>query len=378
MMVHLHQGNVTWTEISRLHSEQRIVVPSLVALAFAALRHSWVIPRETTFSVSLLFATLAIWWIVIVRLVAPARREWTLALITLLACSLTQAENWTWGFQMSFFVANLCAAVMTLGFVMADRPWSLPLGVSALIVGSYSIGFGLTATASGMLFYALNRERWKFAGWAAVSIIILLFYRNDYQSTLYHPVNEPLTSRIADTTHFALIALGAPIARSAGIDWCGLIGFIAIAALTPCVLLPWRRGRISEGSLALVALASMPILGAFEVAYGRLFEGLQAALGGRFTTPTSLLWITLILVAARLRIRTRFIVPSVIPLALFWCWSQVGGYAEVRDHALSLFAAAQVIPRWNVATEDEFPPLWPAEAELQYLYSIRDGPFYHP
>ena len=134
--------------------------------------------------------------------------------------------------------------------------------------------------------------------------------------------------------------------------------------------------EVARGRLALAALALMALLGAAEIAYGRLFEGLDAALGGRFTTPMSLLWIAIVILAAQLD-PGRMVVAKLcaVPSAAFWMMSQVQGYTEIRDQSLSLFAAAQVIPRWDSATEDELRPLWPAEGELHYLYDIKDGPF---
>jgi hypothetical protein len=379
MMVHLRLGQIDWSEIWPLHNEQRIVVPSLVAMALAAIRHNWVITRETTFSVGILFATLGVWWAVIVKLVPAPRREWVLALISLLASSLTQAENWTWGFQLSFFISNLCAAVITLSFVMADRRWSLPIGLVALIVAAHSIGFGLTGTLSGMLYYALRRERWKFVTWTVVSTIIVFSYVHDFQAGLYHPIEAPLLARILMTVNFALVVLGAPIGRSSGTLWCGLLGLTALIGVTAYGFMAMRGSEERKGSVVLLALAAMPVVGAFEIAYGRLFEGLGAALGGRFTTPISLLWIALSLAVSRLDARPmRLATIGAIPLAVFWIASQIAGYDEFRDRSLALFAAGQVIPRWDRATEDEFRPLWPAEVFLDSLHTVGDGPFFTP
>ena len=378
-MVHLREGHQSWSEISAIHSEQNILVPSLFALLLSAIRRGWVITRETSLSVSVLFATLGVWWRVIIQIVPTDRRYWTLALISLLASSLTQAENWMWGFQMSFFISNLCVAVVVLTFVVSDRGWSLPLGIVALVVASYSIGFGLTCTLGGVVFYGITRRKGAFAVWTSVSIVLIVLYRSSYRATLYHPLDGSFAHQLSLMAQFSLIALGAPIARSISEGVCEVLGVVAIALLVMHVR-PWLLSLGEDCyDWALLALALMAIIGAMEVAYGRSFEGLGAALGGRFTTPMSLLWISLILMAARTDAkRLRFFAAGVIPLAVLWCGSQLAGYYEFRDRSLALFAAAQVIPRWNTANEDEFPPLWPAETVLVYLHDAGDGPFLIP
>jgi hypothetical protein len=382
MIVHSKLGVLSWNDIWPLHNEQRIVVPSLVALGLAAIRHNWVITRETTLSVSIVFATLAVWWAVIGEVVPAPRRAWALALVSLLLSSLTQAENWTWGFQMSFFIANLCAAIIGLSFIMSERQWSLPIAVAALIIATHSIGIGLSATLGGIVFYAMTRQPRKLLTWTAISVLIAILYKHDFQAALYRPFDAPLLTQFVMIVKFVLIVLGAPIARSAGRICCGLVGATAIVVLTLyalTVLTAKVRSRTPTDSAALIALGLVAVCGAIEVAYGRLFDGLDAALGGRFTTPMSLLWITIVLVASRLDgRRSRLAFVGALPLLGLWVASQIGGYAEFEDRTLSLFAAAQVIPRWDKATEDEFPPLWPAEAFLGQLHAVRDGPFGHP
>lgn len=373
-ILQFQQGTLHWPDLFWLHNEQRITVPTIMALLLSSKPHTWVITRETTFSVALVFATLAIWRYVCLLIIPKSRQPWALAAIALLACSLTQAENWVWGFQMSFFFGNLCAAAIALSFLQAQRRWFFVIGLVAMLVYSYSIGFGLTATVSGLVFYSLTRSRYKLTVWAIVSVaVVALFYR-DYQASLYQASSGPLLERLANIVLFALVALGSPIARSAGVVASASFGCIAVVVIA---LYAWRVLRFqsrSKASLAIIAIAVMPILGAFETAFGRLFEGIPAALGGRFTTPTSVLWIVIVFVVARTDLPFRTLALAIVPLS-FWASSQIYGFGEIRDRSLSLFAAAQVIPRWDDATEDEFAPLWPAEAEFSLLRAAREYPF---
>lgn len=379
MIVAWRHGEIAWNEIWPLHNEHRIVVPSLIALLLATPDRAWVITRETTFSVALLFATLAAWWAVIVRIVPAGSRPWTIAVVALLASSLAQAENWVWGFQIAWFIANLCFAIMVWAFVRADERWSVFVAALALVIAVHSTAFGFAAVPAGMVFYALRGEWRQFIGWSLLSLALILSYARDWHPVLYHAVAAPFLVRVWTTELFALTVLGAPIARSTGTVLCACAGFLGVAMAALLVAQVARRPPPERRAfLPLLALAILAVTAALEIAYGRLSSGWEWALGGRFVTPASLLWVGLIIAftAVVRDIRPAFIAAVAPPIALLWLVNQAAGYAEVRDRSLLLYAQAQAIPRWNVATEDELRVLWPAEVFLGPLNAIHDGPFY--
>jgi hypothetical protein len=112
-------GNVTFNDFWALHSNHRIVFPKII-IAVLAFVSRWNINYLLCLSIALAVITfVAIYKLSSMQVKNVGDDLWHLAniLTCILLFSLVQHENWLWGFQLAWFLVNLCfvAAVYYLG-----------------------------------------------------------------------------------------------------------------------------------------------------------------------------------------------------------------------------------------------------------------------
>ncbi|MEG4575248.1 hypothetical protein QUA56_21550 [Microcoleus sp. N3A4] len=112
------QGNITFNDFWALHSNHRIVFPKII-IAVLAFASRWNINYQLCLSIGLAAITfLATYKLSSMQVKKVGDDLWHLAniLTCILVFSLVQYENWLWGFQLAWFLVNLCfvAAVYAL------------------------------------------------------------------------------------------------------------------------------------------------------------------------------------------------------------------------------------------------------------------------
>ncbi|UNU24451.1 hypothetical protein [Microcoleus vaginatus] len=111
-------ANVTFNDFWDLHSNHRIVFPKII-IAVVAFASRWNINYQLCVSIGLAAITfIAMYKLSSMQVKNVADDLWHLAniLTCILLFSLVQHENWLWGFQLAWFLVNLCfvAAVYVL------------------------------------------------------------------------------------------------------------------------------------------------------------------------------------------------------------------------------------------------------------------------
>src|SRR6476661_4831931 len=111
-------GNVTFNDFWALHSNHRILFPKII-IAVLAFASRWNINYQLCVSIGLAVITfIAMYKLSSMQVKNVADDLWHLAniLTCILLFSLVQQENWLWGFQLAWFLVNLClvAAVYAL------------------------------------------------------------------------------------------------------------------------------------------------------------------------------------------------------------------------------------------------------------------------
>ncbi|MEG4090261.1 hypothetical protein [Microcoleus sp. Pol12B4] len=112
------QGKVTFNDFWALHSNHRILFPKII-IAILAFASQWNINYPLCLSIGLAAITfIAMYKLSSMQVKNVADDLWHLAniLTCILLFSLVQHENWLWGFQLAWFLVNLCfvAAVYAL------------------------------------------------------------------------------------------------------------------------------------------------------------------------------------------------------------------------------------------------------------------------
>ncbi len=388
MIAAFRHGQIPWHDLWELHNGHRTVVADLLALGLA-LDGEWNVRREAIFDVGLALLTQTVWYFVVLRVVPPARRAPAFLAIVLLLFSLAQAENWIWGFQITWFVADLAIAVSVYGLARRGEARWNAVALGAALAAAHSIAYGIDLLLAGCAVALLARRRAPFeiTAWLVATAVVVLWYAHDFTPGVYQPPATTGLARAVATLAYALMVLGGPVALSGGI-WAALGAGMLGCALYGYAAYTYARARRSGGEhaellLVPLALGLISLLTALQIGYSRLFQGYPTALASRYVTVSSFLWIGLVLayaagalpVPARLRRWRRLpAVSAALALAL-WAGAQAGGYALLRERTLYVFAGAQVIPRYASAPEDEIRVIWPGERFAADLDRLHDGPF---
>lgn len=224
--------------------------------------------------------------------------------------SWAQHENFTWGFQSQFFLAQL---IPLATFYCLHKSITTPIhsglwftatclaGIAAL--GTMANGFlALPLTFLMAIVLRLNWKKSAFLGLLAVLMSAVYFY--DYQPVAGHgSLRQTISTNPVGMIEYVLLYIGSPfyyfmggvgiaknLAQLAGAFLISSAVFFAITAL--------RSPRTSSLQLALLAFLLYVGGTAFGTAGGRLMFGLNQALSSRYATPALMAWAALLILYA--------------------------------------------------------------------------------
>jgi len=295
------------------HSEHRLVFPQLLMLGLASLTH-WNTTCELWVSVLLAAVTLAVFVAQTRRLQTQCRTAatlWHLPAMSVLVFSLSQEQNWLWGWQLQIYL-NVLAVVGAIALLGSERrsPWALSGAVALALVATYSFANGMMVWPIGLLVIWLvpaggRRPQWAHALlWVSAAALAAATYLYGYHKPDYHPaIQSPFNAPMLWGAYVAAYlgaALSGPFGRTASA--LGAAG-LGLAVLAPIVLLRYREVKLSA-LVPLWAIALYAILSAAVTACGRAGFGVGQALSSRYIPFAHLLWLPIIvqlLVLASLR-----------------------------------------------------------------------------
>ena len=293
----IYSGQYTITELARQHNEHRMVFPRLLMLALTSFSR-WNILYQLYSSWILIVFTWFILWDLL-RKTLKDNRELIKPLAVLQAFflfSLSQGENFIWGWQLQWFLANflVVASIWSL-FHWKSRWIGILIGALTAFIATYSIVTGQFLWLLGFIFLLIEREHWKRSQilfWFIAALLSLLgyyFHFQIYESrflSLYRPI-EVLQLIFAITgSPFGVFAYTGTFTISVILGWFGLFSF-AIAAV-------WILNNEKEDRsrwIPWLALACYGFLGVTITSFGRIQFGLeQTAFITRYTIFAILFW----------------------------------------------------------------------------------------
>jgi hypothetical protein len=325
------EGGISFGDLWALHNEHRLFFPRLIMLGLAHLS-GYNISYELALNILL---AAAIFFLVLRRakkvfsLLGSPGFPWVAPILSLLAFSLHQGENWVWGWQVQIFL-NVLAVVA--GFMILASPefkWINLFGGGVCgVVAAYSYANGLAYWLLGffcllLVSYSSTRTKLKaLAAWLGLTTVIFISYFFRFHPA--SPSGEPLSyfaMHLWEYIKYILKYLGAPIityqayALFFGILCLSLFGLtvrafarkygIAFAAMLPFLL------------LSLYAVASAALTG-----IGRVGFGTAQATSYRYVTFANLIWFSnfvfLSLQLREIRARSRLKVEAGVKTAAFW------------------------------------------------------------
>lgn len=219
--------------------------------------------------------------------------------------SWAQEENFTWGFQSQFFLAQLLplAAWYFLFQAAHNRVRSRSYFTGASLLGVLALG----SMANGVLvlplmtLYALLvrlpwRQRVLLGG---LSVVLTGVYLYGYQFPGHHgSLAQALWHQPLGLLHYVLLYLGNPFfyffGKGRAAHHAALLAGFFLAASS--VVLAWRAGRTPrQAALPLALLTFLLYIAASAVATGgsRLIFGVEQAFSSRYVTPALMAWAAL-------------------------------------------------------------------------------------
>ncbi|MEG3897428.1 MULTISPECIES: hypothetical protein [unclassified Microcoleus] len=352
-------GNVTFNDFWALHSNHRIVFPKIL-IAVLAFASRWNINYQLCLSIGLTAVTfIATYKLSSMQVKNAGDDLWHLAniLTCILIFSLVQHENWLWGFQLAWFLVNLCLVAAVYALVSThkllpnitvfnrmkysrdtavpspydiqgrDRAMPCPLSAKDTAVPSpYDIQGKDTAVpspydikifiAAVFCFIASFSLAQGLLSWLAALPAVVTLEENAAQtrkrlivwmllfgatcavySIDYHPSRKTsiisLLNKPLVVIDYFLSLLGSPIIRFSGIS--AWVGLLIFATF---LFLGFHFGRkISEHREALpwLSIGLFSVLSALFITAGRAdFGAIQAIESSRYTTNSILLLIALV------------------------------------------------------------------------------------
>lgn len=291
--------SVWWAQ----HNEHRIVLARLIFLAdFRLCGGGGQCLIMANYLVHALGVGLFVWLGWRITKARSSDDRWiTLAVIVALSYLWTQSENFTWGFQSQFFMAQV---LPLLTFVLAAlfnaRRGAAWLFWAAVVAGAGSV----LSMASGVIVLPMlcGLAAWFRWPWPRVLVVVFVtlaaviayfadFHRpSGHGGVLHSFLNLPLES-----AGYFLMYLGSPFHFLVGQGHFGAVvaagaGGLMIAWLATVT---WQLRRTLAWSVeetALFAMLTYLLLQAVATAGGRVVFGMEQALASRYTTPAVMAW----------------------------------------------------------------------------------------
>ena len=345
-----HAGGLHPAALWAPQGAHRSVVPTALALGLARL-DGWNVRIEALLSVGLVaLAQLALFALLRRRLGGTARAAGPFLPASLLLYSFVQAENWLWGFQLSWFLVNLGA----LGVVWAldERP-NAPrfcLALACALVAGFSLVFGFATWVAGAVLLARDARRlavWLIVGAGAAALFLVGYHLPRFENGWLGGAGAPLL----DGPQFVLAYLGAPLGIGGGRWLCEALGLALLIGGGVLAARAVRAGRRPTPWLALLAFA---VVAAACEALGRAGNGVDAALAFRYTTPASLAWIALVgLIAEAPPARPALVRGALVLGGVLYVIANLAGAFEALQLAGMQRAAAAALVDPTTADDDE-------------------------
>lgn len=187
-----HSGEVGLDELWEQHNEHRVLFPKILMLLVAGIS-DWDVRWEMALSLALAVAIL----LLLRRLMTKTMEEshpQTLATsgTAILIFSLAQWENWTWGWQLGWYLTIVALVGAILIIQTWPRGWRTIYGVGAAatlaVVAQYSLASGTFVWPSVLVTMAAHhRFRPLTLPWIGVGLVSTLLYLQGYEKPPHHP-----------------------------------------------------------------------------------------------------------------------------------------------------------------------------------------------
>lgn len=292
LMVKLHNGTLSITDLWRQHNEHRILVPQAIELAigsvtgfnfrFLVFMNFVMITASFGFLLSLLKRTFdktrtVMWLAVPFAWILYTPFQWV---------------NMIWGFQLAFF---LCIFFTILTIWLLTGPSILkswPIFALALFVATlttYCNGNGLLIWPIGLAIILWRRtDRTHVLLWCGVGAVIIGSYLYDFRRSPDSPHLSVLLREPVAVVKYALSYLGRILSTAPTAS--RYMGAMLLLVMILSVVYVYKQGKLNK-IIAWLALGAYVVMTALLAAASRLNFGVDHSFNSNSSPTTSLLFI---------------------------------------------------------------------------------------
>jgi hypothetical protein len=298
---HIRAGHFLFGDFWHQHNEHRLFFPQLIMVAAAIFSH-WNTKVECLIGFVVAFCSFCLFMSVLINRHKEITKKYLFLLLPLLLSiiwfSPVQVENWIWGWQIQWFLNVLGLMIVVFAIARAKKTFTrsdLALLIAGALLSQYSL-------ANGTLIWPL-------------AIVALLFYKVDWKKVLtififgtlstalyfYHYVSPPnpkssIFHNPFEYIHYVLIYLGRSLTFVDRLT--PILGLLLLTLFAGFILgsFKYSRRRFING-LPWFVMGSYAVATALITGLGRLGFGLSEAASSRYTTISSLLLVSIIVLA---------------------------------------------------------------------------------
>lgn len=305
----MYRGELGFHDLWMQFNEHRIFFPKLIMLGMARLTQ-WNIRYEAAVNVVLV---IGVWLVLAWQIRATAtvfgqrRLRWALPACSLVAFSISQYENFLWGWQIQVLLGLLAALGSIL--LLANQPFSWKKFTAALLLGivaTFSFANGALVWPIGLALLCVTAidagcKRAALSGWTIGGIICFWLYVRDYHKPAGHPPLTFIFNQPIVFVSYVLKYIGSTCAQygEGGIfpDRISALVF-GVAGFAVLGWAGWKtavRMRDNRAALApYVAMCAYSLGTALITATARAGFGRGQALCSRYCSMTGPLWLSMI------------------------------------------------------------------------------------
>lgn len=295
-------GTVTFGDFWALHSNHRLLFPKIIITILAFTSH-WNINYEICFSIFLSILTFGFLY-KISETTSKGVSDRLFHLTNISTCfllfSLVQEQNWLWGFQLAWFLINLCV-ISAVYWLNSDSQLAPNLRIflagMACLVASLSSAHGLLSWLAVIpsLFAVegtVKQRTQRLLGWVSIWVALLAIYTIDYHPKNGSPKIGSLLEQPLVLGDYFFSLIGAPIVRLPMVS--ALIGLVIFCSFLGVIFYIFNRYSFKLLA-AIIEVAPWLSIGLFSIlcsaliTMGRVRYGVEQALDSSRYTTTSLL-----------------------------------------------------------------------------------------
>jgi hypothetical protein len=287
-------GSLRFSDLWAQHGPHRIIIPKMVML-FLAVNSSWNIFYELIVNIILAIGIYLTIYFQVNKLFKKSESKYMLLFfISLIVFSLSQWENWLWGWQMQIFI---CVLACLLGLqLISTKQVSFYRYLSAVCAGfiaTFSFFNGLLYWPIGWWILVKHyKPRVYKLIWFSISVFIFLAYFYGYQLDDVKGGGSIGLDLGLNYLLYPFAFLGAPLFSFSP----PLAIITGLAGLVSIFLFVRKNGEknIRNFPIFLVALMIFSFCSGILTSLGRAKLGLLQAISSRYITFGSLFWIALV------------------------------------------------------------------------------------